>query len=81
MGLTDVVPFLVENALIAKGAEFSKAGDFESHVVVDGLLICGQNPASAEPAALELISAVEKSSPLAYIKEYPESLVARPASR
>ena len=61
MGLTKVVPFLVEDELIAKGAEFSKAGDFESYVVTDGHLITGQNPASSGPAALELISLVEKT--------------------
>ena len=47
MGLTEVVPFLVEDELIAKGADFSKAGDFESYVVTDGHLITGQNPASS----------------------------------
>lgn len=60
MGLTEVVPFLVEDELIAKGADFSKAGNFESYVVTDGLLITGQNPASSGPAAVELISLVEK---------------------
>ncbi|MEV1247757.1 type 1 glutamine amidotransferase domain-containing protein [Nonomuraea sp. NPDC050022] len=62
MGLTKVVPFLVEDELIAKGADFSKAGDFESYVVTDGLLITGQNPASSGPAALELIALVGKSA-------------------
>jgi len=60
MGLTEVVPFLVEDELVAKGADFSKAGNFESYVVTDGLLITGQNPASSGPAAVELISLVEK---------------------
>ncbi|MFG1959234.1 type 1 glutamine amidotransferase domain-containing protein [Nonomuraea sp. NPDC049028] len=62
MGLTKVVPFLVEDELIAKGADFSKVGDFESYVVTDGLLITGQNPASSGPAALELIALVGKSA-------------------
>ncbi|MER5431793.1 type 1 glutamine amidotransferase domain-containing protein [Streptomyces sp. NPDC002588] len=61
MGLTKVVPFLVEDELIAKGAEFSKVGDFLPYVVTDGLLVTGQNPASSGPAALELISLVEKT--------------------
>ena len=60
MGLTEVVPFLVEDELIAKGADF-EAGDFESYVVTDGHLITGQNPASSGPAAVELISLVEKT--------------------
>lgn len=58
MGLTKVVPFLVEDELIAKGADYSKIGDFEAYVVTDGLLITGQNPASSGPAAAALISLV-----------------------
>lgn len=60
VGLTKVVPFLVEDELVAKGADFSKADDFEPYVVTDGLLITGQNPASSGPAAVELISLVGK---------------------
>ncbi len=60
VGLTKVVPFLVEDELVAKGAEFSKAGDWEPYVVTDGLLVTGQNPASSGPAADQLISLVEK---------------------
>ncbi|BCJ76145.1 dimethylallyltransferase [Catellatospora sp. IY07-71] len=58
VGLTEVVPFLVEDELVAKGAEFSKASDWEPYVVADGLLITGQNPASSGPAADRLISMV-----------------------
>ncbi|TAL56788.1 type 1 glutamine amidotransferase domain-containing protein [Pandoraea sp.] len=53
--LTDVVPFLVEDMLAANGGEYSKAADWAPHVVVDGLLITGQNPASSEPAAKALL--------------------------
>ena len=56
VGLTDVVPFLVEDALKANGANYEKAADWESFVVEDGLLITGQNPASSEKAAKSLIS-------------------------
>jgi len=49
--LTKVVPFLVEDMLKERGAHFTKAADRQPHVVVDGLLITGQNPASSEPAA------------------------------
>ncbi|KJE19862.1 putative intracellular protease/amidase [Frankia torreyi] len=59
MGLTKVVPFLVEDELIAKGADFSKAADWKPYVVTDGLLVTGQNPASSGPAADELISLVD----------------------
>ena len=48
MGLTDVVPFLVEDELKRNGGLFSKADDFAPHVVNDGSLITGQNPASSE---------------------------------
>ncbi|MFD7312141.1 type 1 glutamine amidotransferase domain-containing protein [Promicromonospora sp. NPDC059942] len=58
MGLTQVVPFLVEDELVAGGAVFSRVSDFGPHVVVDGMLVTGQNPASSGPAAQELISLV-----------------------
>lgn len=51
MELTDVVPYLVEDALTEKGAEFSVGNNWESHVVQDGLLITGQNPGSSVEAA------------------------------
>jgi putative intracellular protease/amidase len=54
-GLTEVVPFLVEDMLVQEGGRYSKAGDWQPHVVRDGLLITGQNPASSEPAARELL--------------------------
>lgn len=49
--LTDVVPFLVEDELKAKGGIYAKTGDWAPYVVDDGLLITGQNPASSAPAA------------------------------
>ncbi len=55
MGLTDVVPFLVEDELKRNGGHYSKAGDFKPYVVSDGWLITGQNPASSGPAAERLI--------------------------
>jgi putative intracellular protease/amidase len=53
--LTDVVPFLVEDDLKANGGVYSKAPDWAPHVVIDGLLITGQNPASSTPAAKRLL--------------------------
>jgi putative intracellular protease/amidase len=50
-GLARSVPFLVEDALMDNGANYSKAFRGRPHVVVDGNLITGQNPASAQPAA------------------------------
>lgn len=51
VGLTDIVPFLVEDELKAKGAIYSKSPDWEPYVVQDGQLITGQNPASSASAA------------------------------
>lgn len=56
VGLTDVVPFLLEDALKELGARFSKAQAFQPHVARAGLLITGQNPASSEPAAKALLA-------------------------
>ncbi len=60
VGLTNVVPFLLEDVLKQLGAQFSKAEPFKPHVVRDGLLITGQNPASSEPAAKALLEALTK---------------------
>jgi putative intracellular protease/amidase len=60
-GLSKVVPFLVEDMLKEQGGKFSKAADWQPHVVVDGHLITGQNPASSEAAAHALLAALEKA--------------------
>jgi putative intracellular protease/amidase len=54
--LTDVVPFLVEDELKAKGGIFSKGPDWASYVLTDGLLLTGQNPASSQAAAEALLA-------------------------
>ncbi len=54
--LTEVVPFLLENELKNKGGIYSKKDDWASYVVKDGMLITGQNPASSEAAAKELLN-------------------------
>jgi putative intracellular protease/amidase len=51
VGLTKIVPFLVEDELMKLGATFSKVKNWGVHTVSDGLLITGQNPASSGPAA------------------------------
>jgi putative intracellular protease/amidase len=61
MGLTDVVPFLVETELIKLGSEYSKVGNFEPYTVTDGLLVTGQNPASAKGTAEALLQALSVS--------------------
>lgn len=55
VGLTQVVPFLVEDRLKQLGALYESAPDWQPFVRVDGPLITGQNPASSEPAALALL--------------------------
>lgn len=55
VGLTHVVPFLVEDELIAKGGIYSKSADWDSYVVTDGLLITGQNPTSSAATAEQLL--------------------------
>lgn len=58
VGLTDVVPFLVEDMLKANGGDYSKGADWSSHVVTDGKLVTGQNPQSSEEAARALLALV-----------------------
>ncbi len=56
VGLTEIVPFLVEDMLKQQGAVYSKKDDWQSHVVTDGLPITGQNPGSSEAAARALLT-------------------------
>lgn len=55
VGLTEVVPYLLEDALTAAGATYEKGEDWSSKVMVDGLIITGQNPASSAAVALALL--------------------------
>ncbi len=57
--LTEVVPFLLENELISKGGIYSKKENWASYVVIDDMLITGQNPASSEEAAKALIKVLK----------------------
>ncbi|AKD05138.1 type 1 glutamine amidotransferase domain-containing protein [Pontibacter korlensis] len=60
VNLTDIVPFLVEDKLQELGGNYSKVEDWQPHVVRDGLLITGQNPASSEGVAEELLKLLKK---------------------
>ncbi len=62
VGLTNVVPFLVEDELKAKGGLYSKGEDWSSYVVSDGLLITGQNPGSSAEAAQVLVDQLGHSA-------------------
>jgi len=55
VGLTKVVPFLLEDALASNGAIFSKGENWQPYAVADGLLITGQNPASSKLVAAKLL--------------------------
>jgi len=56
----DDVPYELEDALRAEGADYSSAENWQPKVVVDGRLMTGQNPASAGPMAKELAAALKK---------------------
>ncbi|MFB8343549.1 type 1 glutamine amidotransferase domain-containing protein [Brucella cytisi] len=62
VGLTHVVPFLVEDELISLGAVFSKVENWGVHTVVDGQLITGQSPHSSAEAAEALVTALHQAS-------------------
>jgi len=55
VGLSNVVPFLLEDRLKERGGLYSKGADWAPYVQVDGKLVTGQNPASSRPAAQELL--------------------------
>jgi putative intracellular protease/amidase len=55
MGLTKIVPFLVEDELMRLGAIFEKVRDWQPLSIVDGRLITGQNPASSTGSAQALL--------------------------
>lgn len=59
VGLTDVVPFLLEDRLQSLGGAYSAGEDWHPHAVVDGLLITGQNPGSSEITADHLIAVLQ----------------------
>lgn len=54
-GLTKVMPFLLEDKLRTQGGFFSSASPWQEHVVTDGRLVTGQNPASALGVARSVV--------------------------
>jgi putative intracellular protease/amidase len=62
VGLTKVVPFLVEDELLRLGATFCKVKNWGVYTITDGQLITGQNPASSGPAAKLLIDTLNKKA-------------------
>jgi len=61
VGLTQAVPFLTEDLLKSLGADYQKGKDWTPFSVVDGLLITGQNPQSAEIVGENLLKALTKA--------------------
>ena len=53
--LTNVVPFLLEDELAKRGANYQKAPDWNAFAIKDGLIITGQNPASSSITAKHLV--------------------------
>jgi putative intracellular protease/amidase len=60
VGLTNIVPFLLEDVLQKNGAIYSKGPDWGAYEVEDGLLITGQNPASSKLVAEKLLTQLNK---------------------
>jgi putative intracellular protease/amidase len=58
--LTDVVPFLLENKLKERGAQFEKSGLWQNHVVTDQRVITGQNPQSAKSVGEAILKELNK---------------------
>jgi putative intracellular protease/amidase len=58
--LSEIVPFLVETDLKSKGANYSKADDWQAYVITDGNLITGQNPASSELTAKTVLERIKQ---------------------
>jgi putative intracellular protease/amidase len=62
VGLTDVVPFLLESKLIERGAAVEKAANFQKKVVICDRLVTGQNPASAAGVGEAMVKLLTKLS-------------------
>lgn len=59
-GLAEAVPFLVEDMLKEAGGLYSKAADWQAHVVTSGNLTTGQNPASSAGAAKAVLQQLQR---------------------
>lgn len=61
VGLTNVVPFLLEEKLKERGGIYKKSGLWKEHVEVDGRLVTGQNPQSAKKVGAEMVRVLSSS--------------------
>jgi putative intracellular protease/amidase len=64
--LTEIVPFLLEDELVAKGGNYSKSSDWHPYVIIDGNLITGQNPASSEQTAQAVLERGKQAAPVSH---------------
>ncbi len=61
VGLSAIVPFLLEDRLRERGGIYDKGADWSPFIQVDGKLVTGQNPASSALVAEELLKLLELS--------------------
>ncbi|MFF7603398.1 type 1 glutamine amidotransferase domain-containing protein [Streptomyces mirabilis] len=61
-GLEEIVPFSLQHTLEARGAHYTSAPGRAPHIVTDGRLVTGQNPASAAGLGRQLVQAVARTS-------------------
>jgi putative intracellular protease/amidase len=62
VGLSEVVPFLLESTLIERGATHLKAANFQAHIKVSDRLVTGQNPASSTGVGEQMVELIRSIS-------------------
>jgi putative intracellular protease/amidase len=55
----DDIPFMLEDVLRERGANYSKVAPLQAYSIADGRLVTGQNPASAKGVGEKVISILE----------------------
>ncbi|MGW2706702.1 type 1 glutamine amidotransferase domain-containing protein [Streptomyces sp. NPDC001340] len=60
-GLEEIVPFSLQHTLEARGAHYTSVPGRAPHVVTDGRLVTGQNPASAAGLGHQIVQAVART--------------------
>jgi putative intracellular protease/amidase len=60
VGLSRVVPFMLESRMRELGGVFTSGGDWQAYAVRDGHLITGQNPMSSELVGEHIVTALDE---------------------
>ena len=60
LGTTKIIPFLLQDKLVERGAKHVMGKAWQENVVVSDRLITGQNPASAKKVAQEIIKKLQE---------------------